>query len=327
MKKSLYLNKGNNLGKYNAISESDFTFVIPVKNEEKNITSCIESICTATQLSKIIVIDDCSTDRTLETLRRVRNKQLRVIQSDGSGISSALNTGIQNTETKYFLRLDADDSCSPNRVKDLVAYLETRDPDVVFTAAKIEPLISGLLRPRFLRISGAKNLPWLLLISNVLIHPTVCIDLEKFKDGIEYRSEKGIEDYLLWIELILKNRKFSYLPDISTTYKRSTDSISSLRERKHIVFSETAIKLFSEFQQRFLGKNNRTGIESALSGGARCLSVKKLTRYYLQVIKRAPLRVLPNLILNILLLIAKTIVFKIQSFYKIEAYTKVSKKH
>lgn len=84
--------------------------VVPAYNEEKVIGQCIESILASEyQPRQIIVVDDGSTDGTLEVMRRYENDDdLTVISKPNGGKASALNAGLVEAEGEVILFVDAD---------------------------------------------------------------------------------------------------------------------------------------------------------------------------------------------------------------------------
>lgn len=80
--------------------------VVLVKNEEKNIIDCLESIRFC---DEIIVVDDNSTDRTLELVERFDDK-IKVFKRDLNGNFSAQRKfGVEKTSNDWVLFVDADE--------------------------------------------------------------------------------------------------------------------------------------------------------------------------------------------------------------------------
>lgn len=89
------------------------TVVIPVFNQEKFISSCIESvIAQADGLADILVVDDGSTDRTPGLLRQFTG--IRVLTQRNGGTSSAWNLALKDCQSTYLIGLDADDEFCSN---------------------------------------------------------------------------------------------------------------------------------------------------------------------------------------------------------------------
>ncbi|QGH36257.1 glycosyltransferase [Gracilibacillus salitolerans] len=91
-----------------------FTVVIPLYNKEKAIKRAIDSVLNQTYKNfEIIVIDDGSTDFSVEKIRSINNSKIKVIQQKNAGVSAARNKGIYNANFDYIAFLDADDAWKP----------------------------------------------------------------------------------------------------------------------------------------------------------------------------------------------------------------------
>lgn len=91
------------------------SFVVPAYNAEKTIAVCLQSIQQQEYSNiEIIVVDDGSTDDTLNILRGVAEEDSRVIviSKVNEGVSSARNKGLENIKGKYVIFVDADDYIS-----------------------------------------------------------------------------------------------------------------------------------------------------------------------------------------------------------------------
>ncbi len=91
--------------------ENVFTIVIPLYNKENHIKRCIQSILDQTyQNFEIIVINDGSTDNSLERLKTIRDNRIEIYSQKNKGVSSARNYGIKKSKNSLIAFLDADDT-------------------------------------------------------------------------------------------------------------------------------------------------------------------------------------------------------------------------
>jgi len=81
---------------------------------------------------ELVVVDDGSTDDTLEAVRRISDSRLRVVAREHLGVSAQLRAGIEMTRAPYVALLDADDLWGPRKLERHVEFLNTH-PDVDFT--------------------------------------------------------------------------------------------------------------------------------------------------------------------------------------------------
>lgn len=94
--------------------------VIPVFNSQKFLTYTVESVLNQTyQNIEILVIDDGSTDNSLQILKKFENR-IMIISQTNKGLADALNVGIKNMTGKWVKLLSADDVLYPDAIEVLV---------------------------------------------------------------------------------------------------------------------------------------------------------------------------------------------------------------
>lgn len=102
-----------------------FSVVIPAYNAGKFISLTIESILRQTvQDYEIVVVNDGSTDDTLEVLHSIADPRLRIITQENGGECAARNRGIKEACGKYVAFLDADDAWRPNHLEIVLGRIE-----------------------------------------------------------------------------------------------------------------------------------------------------------------------------------------------------------
>ena len=87
--------------------------IVPVYNTELYLEECLESIINQTfKELEIILVNDGSTDRSLEIIERYALKYNRIIvlNQPNCGVSAARNAGIDKSSGKYLLFVDSDDT-------------------------------------------------------------------------------------------------------------------------------------------------------------------------------------------------------------------------
>ena len=89
------------------------TVIIPILNEEKNISSCIKSV-KRSGIKKIIVVDGGSSDKSIKIVRKNKIKYF-ITKNKGLGFQRAL--GVKNSKSKYIAMIDADHRPSKNVLK------------------------------------------------------------------------------------------------------------------------------------------------------------------------------------------------------------------
>jgi glycosyltransferase involved in cell wall biosynthesis len=91
--------------------------IIPAYNAERTILETIKSVQNQTFSDfEIVVINDGSTDRTLELLQNVKDERLRVFSYKNSGVAVARNRGISHSTGEFISFIDADDLWTPDKL-------------------------------------------------------------------------------------------------------------------------------------------------------------------------------------------------------------------
>ncbi len=107
-----------------------FSFIVPVFNEQDNIAPLHKEIVkTAKKLKKpyeVIFIDDGSSDKTLENLKKLSPVKILVFRKN-SGQSAALDAGIKAAQGEILITLDGDGQNDPADIPQMVAELNGFD--------------------------------------------------------------------------------------------------------------------------------------------------------------------------------------------------------
>jgi dolichol-phosphate mannosyltransferase len=111
--------------------------VIPCFNEERTLARCLErllEIADDTLSLDIVIVDDCSTDRSLEVARQLATKHASVLvltHDRNRGKGAALRTGFGSIWGEYVAIQDADLEYDPSDLKRLIEPLRRGEADVV----------------------------------------------------------------------------------------------------------------------------------------------------------------------------------------------------
>ncbi len=103
-------------------SAPDFvTAIVPARDEEAVIGACIQSLASQPEIGEILVVNDQSTDRTVNVVRGLMKKipHLRLLESEGLpdgwvGKNHALWIGVRQAKGAWLLFTDADAEHAPN---------------------------------------------------------------------------------------------------------------------------------------------------------------------------------------------------------------------
>jgi sugar transferase len=110
------------------------SFVVPAYNAGKYIKKCVQSILNQSLKEiELIVINDGSSDNTLEILSLFNDNRLKMVSQHNAGPSAARNNGIRICEGKYIILIDADDFVEPNYAERAYEIALKFDADIVVT--------------------------------------------------------------------------------------------------------------------------------------------------------------------------------------------------
>ena len=109
--------------------------IMPAYNAGPFIEEAIESVLAQSYRNfELLILDDGSTDNTLEIARRFEGGRVRVFARKNDGKSSGVNFLTQEAKGEYVVMLDADDISTPDRLKKIAqAFSENSSARIVFS--------------------------------------------------------------------------------------------------------------------------------------------------------------------------------------------------
>lgn len=113
------------------------SLIVPVYNAENYIESCLDSIlsCEFQNLIEIILIDDGSTDHSLELMKTYQQKDLngiiKVISQENKGAGETRNRGLKESNGLYIWFVDSDDRINWKGFDSLISLLQKENLDIV----------------------------------------------------------------------------------------------------------------------------------------------------------------------------------------------------
>src|SRR5215211_1040059 len=98
--------------------------IVPVRDCERYLGVALRGLLEdGSLLSRILVIDDGSSDRSAEVARSFGDSRISVIQQPPLGLVAALNRGLSESKATFVARMDADDISLPGRFAAQLEFL------------------------------------------------------------------------------------------------------------------------------------------------------------------------------------------------------------
>lgn len=212
------------------------SIIVPVYNAEKYLRPCLESLQAQTEdVFQVICINDGSTDGSQEVLEEfaAADQRITVLQQENAGAAAARNAGYEASAGKYVTFVDADDEVAPDFLRVLQSALEAEETDIaVANKGVVLPSRTKKKTPLLSRrvVDGASYRTNRLLRH---IAPHAKLLRRSFLDAHGIRFYEGVtyEDYIYWLECLVKNPRVVTVPETLYSYKKNPDSISSAVHR------------------------------------------------------------------------------------------------
>lgn len=220
------------------------TVVIPSFNQAQYLEDAIESAYNQTLAPlEILVIDDGSTDGSLEIAQRYEFREfpgiespVRVIPQTNKGLASARNTGIMNAKGDYILFLDADDKLAENAVSRITQEILSSNGDIIapsfreFGLSDREVILQGFTMDD---LKQANRLGYFCAIRRTVLQEV---------GGYNPKMVWGYEDYDLWFELFKRGKSVAIIQEILVYYRVKEQSMIN-------VANEHAQELYTQIRK------------------------------------------------------------------------------
>lgn len=114
------------------------TVLMSCFNAAQWVERSIESVLLQTYRQfEFLIIDDGSTDATAEIVEKYQSRDSRILltRKDNTGLADSLNVGLRLAQGTWIARLDADDTCRPDRLERQLTSATERGTSVVFVGS------------------------------------------------------------------------------------------------------------------------------------------------------------------------------------------------
>jgi len=194
------------------------SIVIPTYNRAHCISQTIKSVVDQTRTDwELIIIDNNSTDNTLQIIDSFSDKRISTHQIENNGIvASSRNLGIKQSKGKYVAFLDSDDWWVPDKLEISLRVLESGSDLVyhdLYKISKLPVVVKNHLRVPTRKLTSPVFAD-LLTNGNAIVNSSVVVRRSFLKEISGFSEEEdlvGSEDFDGWIRISRLTEKFERL--------------------------------------------------------------------------------------------------------------------
>lgn len=204
------------------------SIITPVYQAERFIERTILSVLAQSyQNWEMILIDDCSHDKSAEIIQKFveKDKRIKYLRLEtNSGAAVARNKAIEIAQGEYLAFLDSDDLWEPLKLEKQLEFMKEKNSNFSFTRIKIIDSNNNTIKEAIpIPLKVDYNY---LLKRTVIATSTVIINRHNITN-FSMPLRRGGQDYATWLQL-LRNIDYAYgLNECLTLYRVSSHSLSS----------------------------------------------------------------------------------------------------
>jgi glycosyltransferase involved in cell wall biosynthesis len=208
------------------------TITLPVYNGMPFVKDAVESVlCQTYRDFRFLIIDDGSKDGSTEYVNSLKDSRLKVIVRENRGLGNTLNQLFSESETEYVARMDSDDVCAPDRIKTIMAYLESNS-DLVMVGSDQAFLVGSKTLNAAPRPTDHEGIRRQLMIKRPgILHPTIVVRRDAWARAGGYRLSGAGEDLDFCLRLCDVGR-VANIPEVLYYYRLHATSLSNSRRRE-----------------------------------------------------------------------------------------------
>lgn len=251
--------------------------VIPAFNRGKTISYCLNSVLAQTYENiEVVVVDDCSTDNTVEVVNGYSDPRVRcIVLEKNSGAQAARNRGIKEATGDWIAFQDSDDEWKPRKLEKQVEALAEVKYDhwtvVHSNALRYYASNNTMELWKLPRLEG-ENLYSTMLLSKTALFPAMLtskIALEK----IGYLDEQ-VPSFQEWDTSIRLSKycRFIHIKEPLFIYNLHDDEAISKDKKKNILGRQYIIEKYENDIKAYCGE--RAWSNALLEQLERCLDFK-----------------------------------------------------
>ena len=193
------------------MSHEDFgliSIIMAAYNAEKTIEQAINSVLNQTYPDfELLVVNDCSNDRTVELVENIEAKDSRVrliSNAKNSGVSYTRKHGLEEAKGSWIAILDSDDAWAPEKLEKQIDLQKRMNADLLFTGSAF---MDSDGRPIDWYLHAPMEVTYRqLLKQNVLSNSSALVRKELYAKYYAAGDEMH-EDFAIWLSILKEGKK------------------------------------------------------------------------------------------------------------------------
>ena len=202
--------------------------IIPAYNAEKIVGFTLDSVINQTYKNlEIIIVNDCSTDKTLDVLKEYekKDKRIKVLSNEkNSGVAETRNNALNAASGDYIAFVDADDIWNLEKIEKQLNFMQEKDCKLTYTSVQFIDNDGNLTGQKFI-VPEEVNFKKLLK-QNVITLSSAMISKEVLGER-RFHDDHLHEDFIMWLEILKNNTDKAYgIQEILVDYRLTPGSKS-----------------------------------------------------------------------------------------------------
>lgn len=212
------------------VQEDLVTIVTPSWNSEKYIADTIRSVQSQTYKNwEMIIVDDCSTDKTLDIVMPISEEDPRVkvlVQNVNGGAAKARTRSMQAGTGRFVAYLDADDIWKPEKLEKQIEFMKKNKCGFSCTSYEVID-DKGKPKNKYIRMLSKVNYVGF-LTNNLLQTVGIMVDTSIVdKKLLAMPDIRRRQDAATWLQILKAGHECYGLDEILAEYRRADNSLSS----------------------------------------------------------------------------------------------------
>lgn len=181
------------------------SIIMAAYNAEKTIEYAIQSVLAQTYPNyELIVIDDCSTDKTANIVKQISYTDNRIVflsNEKNLGVSQTRKRGLECAKGNWVAILDSDDAWLPSKLEKQILLQQCSGADLLYTGSSFMDEQGNLLNCKL-------HVPYkitykMLLKQNLISNSSAMVRKEIYKQNYVI-GDKIHEDFAVWLKILKK---------------------------------------------------------------------------------------------------------------------------